>query len=151
MTISDQNCQQCGKYSPHMVSKDYGKICKDCDNMNRYEAGEEGFFLCDICGKADAHKNWIGGLSRDNICFSCDFWVNCVKEYNKGNKIVINRNCFVVGDENQKGFRGFDGRRFKIRMLADGKAFETSNLWHNGQVPENFGPYLPDNAEFIQE
>jgi hypothetical protein len=133
-----------------MVNKDYGKIkiCKDCDNMNRYVSDEEGFFICDICGKADSHKNWIGGLSRDNICFSCDFWVKCVKEYKKGNKIVINRNCYTVDDENKKGFKGFDGRKFKIRML-NGSEFETSNLWHNGKVPERFNSYLQDNATFI--
>ena len=45
-------------------------------------------------------------------------------------------------------FKGFGEHHFKIR-LNTGETIETSNLWHQGVIPDEFKESLKDNAEFI--
>jgi len=60
--------------------------------------------------------------------------------------IVINGVHYRIG----KGMSGgFGGRRFDIRMLADGRVVETRNLWFQGPIPPKWRELLPDNAEFV--
>jgi len=144
-------CPRCGNETYHTVGTPEGQICSDCYNMEKYEKGEEGFFLCPICGKADSPTNWSGGLPR-GLCFNCSFWTGIKEEYDKGHKLVIDGNAYQVGEElpdHSPAFRGFAGRRFTIRQNG-GKIIKTSNLWHNGKIPDRFREQMPDNAKFIQ-
>jgi len=81
--------------------------------------------------------------------FHKEYWNDIVKNYNNGDEIVVNKIAFFVDDEKQIGtYRGYDGRRFKIRF-KDGTEKETTNLWYNGEVPDEYKDVLVDNAEFI--
>lgn len=60
--------------------------------------------------------------------------------------IIINGECYNVGYENEKGFRGFGGRKFTI-ALNNGITISTTNLWHRGTVPKFLN--IKDNAKFI--
>lgn len=40
------------------------------------------------------------------------------------------------------------GRKFHIQM-HDGQVIETTELWHQGTIPEHFRERLPDNANFL--
>jgi hypothetical protein len=44
--------------------------------------------------------------------------------------------------------RGYGGAKWRVQFL-DGREVETSNLWHQGTVPEQYRRYLPDNAVLI--
>ena len=63
--------------------------------------------------------------------------------------VVIDGICYHVKEENRDnyGFRGFDGRPFKIQ-LDNGDIYYTTNLWYNGKIPKEY--YKGDNARFIK-
>ena len=61
--------------------------------------------------------------------------------------IIINQSCYhAAPEDDNSGFRGFGGKRFKIKMHS-GKIIETTNLWHQGRIPDEV--YTGDNAEFL--
>lgn len=47
------------------------------------------------------------------------------------------------------GFEGFGGRKFTI-CFNDGTEITTRNLWHNGEVPDEWRDKLPDTAKFVK-
>jgi len=144
-------CEKCKKTVTSAVCIGVGKYkCTDCNNMEKYEAGEEGFFICPVCGKADSPTNWIGGLPKE-LCFNCSFWTEVIEEYKKGNKVVIDGHAYVIGNEEARGgFRGFGGRSFIIEFYDSRQTIVSTNLWHNGEIPKRFRDKLPDNARFIK-
>lgn len=83
------------------------------------------------------------------LTFEQDFW----RQQLDGRAIIINGQCYHAGDENAKGERGFGGDKFVIEMLYNTAAYKqgqhiiTTNLWHNGKVPDWCG--VSDNAKFI--
>lgn len=50
-------CIKCNEYASSGKSTKSGFVCKDCYNMEQYENGVDGFFLCPICGRADSPNN----------------------------------------------------------------------------------------------
>lgn len=121
--------------------------------MEEYLKGNKDYFLCKICGKADAEKNWIGGLTN-GLCFNCSFWSGTVKAYNAGERIVIDGRMYFIGPEDKPilfKHRGYGGNKFYIKKLSTEEIITTTNLWHNGKVPEIFRDQLMDNAEFVKE
>lgn len=64
----------------------------------------------------------------------------------------IDGNHYVIGKEDNKaGFRGFAGHKFVIEFISgphQGKIIETTNLWHQGKIPEEYRELLPDNARW---
>jgi len=93
-----------------------------------------------------------------NTCFNCTFWLERLIEQGQPGRLSINGTCYafdikrpLLPDEPSSMYgssRGFGGRRFKIRMLADGTIHETNNLWSQGTIPARFRDRLPDNAAF---
>lgn len=59
---------------------------------------------------------------------------------------VIDNHHYIIDDEDSKAtyFRGFGGAKFRIKF-NDGQIITTTNLWHQGEIPENwrdkFSPY----------
>lgn len=99
---------------------------------------------CEICGKEiKESSSYEAILCGADECFHTWFWKNALDD----EAIIIDQNCYHAAPEHDNsGFRGFGGRRFKIRMLS-GKIIETTNLWHQGRIPDEF--YRSDNAEFV--
>jgi len=93
-----------------------------------------------------------------NTCFHCTFWLERLAEQHQPGHLIINGTCYsfdikrpILPEEAPNPYgssRGFGGRRFKIRMLADGTIHETNNLWSQGTIPVRFRDRLPDNAAF---
>lgn len=86
----------------------------------------------------------------DSDCFGTHFWD--LKVQRKDELIIIDGESYWVGDENKRRdreFRGFDGRKFTIQKFGE-EPFETTNLWANGTVPEEYRSRLPDNAVFVR-
>jgi hypothetical protein len=83
--------------------------------------------------------------------FSAYFWAEKVDWLNKGNKKVarINGQHHVIGDESVSDFwKGCGGNQFKIKYFS-GEEIVTTNLWHQGEIPEELKEILKDNAEWI--
>lgn len=102
--------------------------CKECNSNIRLSYG-----------------NLNTELETNQVCIDCHFWTNVL---NSRKKIVISGKCYHIDPNEKSEYKGFDGRRFKIQFL-DGTLIETTNLWHNGTVPEHFLGRFPDNAKFV--
>lgn len=84
-------------------------------------------------------------LETNQVCIDCYSWIENLKFDPK--RVIINGNCYHIGSKSEQ-FKGYGGRRFKIQFL-DGTLTETTNLWHNGIIPEHFLERFPDNAKFV--
>ena len=104
---------------------------------------------CEICGKEIEKSNYYRMiLCNNDSCYHKFYWMEKVK--NKDKVAIINNNCYTIGDEEHTGCdRGFDGAKFTIRF-NDGRIVQTTNLWDNGKVPEEFRDLLQNNAVFIK-
>jgi len=109
-------------------------------------------YKCKECGKKiseDDLKYAIrDSLISEKLCFECNFWMDKIKTINDPYWLRINNESYYVGDEEDDRLRGFNGQKFRIKF-DDGKIIETTNLWHQGTIPERFRNRLPDNAKFI--
>lgn len=94
--------------------------------------------------------------SHMNICgFECHrkkIWLDIIEEREK--HVVIDGECYYLERNNlngcdRAGFKGFGGRRFRIKF-NNGEIIETTNLWHNGVIPDEFRNVLKDEAVFIE-
>ena len=104
--------------------------------------------ICRVCGK-EMDRPAYGRTICSSECFHKAFWQEKVDR--KDEYLIIDGCCYYLGDENYKGpFRGFGGRKFYIRK-RDGQLLKTTNLWCQGEVPEEFRDELCNNAEFVEE
>ena len=100
---------------------------------------------CVVCGK-EIHdgKGFCGDFCSES-CFTKDFWNKALDN----EAIVINGECYHLGDENDTSyFRGYGGHKFVIEM-NDGRRIITTNLWNQGTIPEKF--FKGNNARFVNE
>lgn len=106
--------------------------------------------ICEICGKNFENKAYVGRFEKccSSECFNKKFWNDIVEE--KDGHIFIDGVCYSIADKSILGILGFGGRRFKIKMLDDGRIIETNNLWCQGNVPEEYRSILPNTAEFVR-
>jgi hypothetical protein len=81
-------------------------------------------------------------------CFTCNHFMQRTRMLPNDRHIVINNEMYWIGDETSSSslLRGYGGRRFLI--IRDNERIVTTNLWHNGTVPEHLRQYLPNNAVF---
>lgn len=78
-------------------------------------------------------------------CFHRDFWQSVLKT-----GIIVNRECYQIADENSlSSFRCFGGKKFIFEMKDTGERIVSTNVWHNGTVPEEM--YTGDNAVIVKE
>ena len=80
---------------------------------------------------------------RGRLCSYCGFWTEKLSM----NGIRINGTHYMPSNDTGP-FKGYGGHDFKIQMNS-GEVIHTSNLWCQGDIPENFRERLPDNASFL--
>ena len=93
-------------------------------------------------------------IKERGICFNC----NCFYRLLGMNGLVIlrpdvsgGRHHYMIGGEGGPAkWKGFGGQKWIIQ-LADGKIIETTNLWHQGEIPVHFYDRFPINAKIITE
>ena len=102
---------------------------------------------CEICGKEIEKSRYSHKVICSDKCFDEDFWLDKIKD--KDEYIRIDGVCYHLGNEKDM-FRGFGGSQFKIKFF-DGREITSTNLWHNGDIPEKYKGELCDNAEFIRD
>lgn len=119
-------------------------LCEDCCAKDM-----PGHFACKECGK-HYHSSMTGSTLREGLCFKCNFWMDKVAWENDPEEKL---RCVRVSGKHyhiSEGFgfsKGFGGSKFCIQF-KDGRLVQTSNLWHQGDIPAHFKKRLPDNAEF---
>ena len=104
--------------------------------------------ICPSCGKSFI-RNHIPESYLDENCFDCSFWLKKINmpEEDEKRRVIVAGQHYMVG-ANTSGPKGFGGIRFAIHF-NDGRTVETCNLWCQGEIPERFRTWLPDNARFI--
>lgn len=110
---------------------------------------------CKICGKeiGEHDARWGSvfgeGFCCSKECFTKDYW-NCIVE-EKDQHVIYHHECFYIDDDRvPMGFKGMDGRHYAVE-LTNGKTINTTNLWVQGRIPEEYWDRLPDNAVSIKE
>lgn len=102
--------------------------------------------ICRVCGKEVINHRWTIPICSDE-CFTKDFWNQIVARNNDKHQVVINHKVYYIANENAIGERGFDGATYYIKFF-DGRIVKTTNLWANGEMPEEYYELLPDNAKW---
>lgn len=145
-------CAECKEVTsgPVRGNEKDGYQCWNCEVKTR-----PGRFHCLKCNALDDQSRTMCKL--DGFCFTCRFWQEKV-EWNSGSDRqrkpenlarIAGRHYVIHPDTGKMSWRGFGGQKFKIKF-HDGRIVETTNLWHQGEIPKNFRDELPDNAEFIE-
>jgi hypothetical protein len=80
----------------------------------------------------------------ERLCYKCAFWLE--QAANKTRVIIVGGTHYRYGGEEKSSARGFGGEKFTFRFLSDGSELTTTNLWHQGQIPDRFRHLMPDNA-----
>ncbi len=106
--------------------------------------------ICPSCGKPFIRDLTLEAYLDEN-CFDCSFWLKkiAISAEDEARRVIVGGEHFMIRLEETGPFKGFGGRQFAVLFL-DGRIVETSNLWHQGTVSEQFREMLPDNAVFIQ-
>jgi hypothetical protein len=107
-------------------------------------------FNCQICGEIENltyTEERQRQLAHHRICFSCNFWVERFWFHlTDPQSVICNREAYMARDTPlERRFRGYGGRKFTFYML-DGRTIVSTDVWHQGEVPEHFSHLLPDNA-----
>lgn len=104
---------------------------------------------CVICGKEINESLFSNAVLCSRECFNDLYWSERVKDINNKNQVIIDNQLYYIEPENDPSqFRGFGGQRFEIAFF-DGRTVVTTNLWHNGTVPEKYRDILKNNAKFV--
>lgn len=128
--------------------------CSECDGRGvvAVPPRPKSTTPCKECGDVGYSLDWCRAareeLERRGCCFTCCHWLTLIEQ---GGNVVVEGNHYLLGPEVPYMLpiaRGFGGRHVCIRFF-DGRGVCSSNLWHQGAIPERFRERLPDNAVFI--
>lgn len=95
-------------------------------------------------------------LRKEQLCSTCYFWhekLHWMADPADAERCVRTADFkhFTIGSEHEGGsFRGHAGRPF-IVTFHDGRTVRTTNLWHQGTIPERFRDRLTPNASVTEE
>lgn len=120
-------------------------------NFIIHEYKEHSVFVCKTCGKYTFRRLMPHAYLNGENCHTCSYWFKKATygPERRERQVIVNHTHYMIGEEFEgPGFRGLGGRGLAIGFL-DGRVVITSNLWHQGEIPEHFWDLLPDNANFI--
>ena len=101
---------------------------------------------CEICGKEIEKSSYANDILCDNPnCFEKSFWKEIIE--NKNKYFFINKKSYCIGANTL--FKGFGGKKFKIKLLKNNKIVKTDNLRCQGDIPLRYQKILKDNATFV--
>lgn len=108
-------------------------------------------YMCVECGAEGNAGSYHGGeeIYAARACFNCHFWLKKVVSRDEPGVVRAGGIHYTIGKEGE-AFPGFSGQRFVV-VFNDGRRVETTNLWHQGTIPERFRERLPDNATFERD
>lgn len=103
---------------------------------------------CKVCGEFFQEPHYE--CKDDNICFSCYHWTGqrSIDEIDPDSTVIVGGHHYRIRPETER-YKGFAGAKWIIQFLT-GYTVTTTNLWHQGEIPEFWRPTFPDNARFLQ-
>jgi len=115
----------------------------------------QNFIRCSVCDQLyDTASTYRGDrLKAKGLCFECNFWTEkCenLRTYPR-EQIVCQARAYVIAPEDVRGMRGFGGAKYVIEFLDTKEVVESTNLWHNGEIPARFRPMMPDTVRFVPQ
>jgi len=119
---------------------------------------------CKSCHKEDNDFTHYGPckvrnmMEKEQLCFNCAFWEIHARDFEAGKEkekvFFVHGTRYHDGGKVDKkitrGFLGYGGADWIIKIKDTGQIIETNNLWCQGDVPKHFKHRMPDNAEFIE-
>lgn len=107
---------------------------------------------CQVCGKEIEKSRYAKSTICSSDCFTKNYWNKIVESYDDPRRVIIDGKSFYIEDENpHNGLpKGFGGRKFIIAR-NNGIIIETTNLWAQGEVPDEYRSVLKDNAQFLND
>lgn len=100
-------------------------------------------------------------LAKEDSVFSAAFWMGRILAMNNGDKtdyglpvLRMNGHHYIAGERNtgtNKGMLGYGGREWTVEYTTGpdkGTFVYTNNMWHQGEIPEQLKPVMPDNAQY---
>jgi len=117
----------------------------------------ENGLKCSYCGEHD-RLYWTEHVRKKLIaqqaCHGCGFWLDHARRdlIDVADKyrhvITADWGHYIIGSEEGGRFRGFGGARFTVEWFdKDRPATVTTNLWHQGTIPEHMRHRFEVNAE----
>ncbi len=104
---------------------------------------------CIVCNKEINKSMFNNAILCSSECFHINFWNELADIKDDPHVVRVDGVHYYIGNETQRGTRGFGGAKFHIKFF-DGREVITTNLWHNGTIPESHKELLPDNAIFLK-
>lgn len=109
---------------------------------------------CVECGKLDNAANFLkskaDAMVARSLCFTCLFWTEILEGLtNEPTAFRAKGQHWQIGDENAprgSSYRGCGGAPFLVTFTDGRPPRRTTNLWHQGDIPERFRERMPDNA-----
>lgn len=108
--------------------------------------------LCKECGErqqATYSEPTKSKMVEYELCFHCLFWTEFVWAKDDPKNVRWRHHHYTIGEEDAKGERGNYGRKYAVYF--QGRRVITTNLWHQGEIPERFWDRLPDNCVQLAE
>lgn len=118
---------------------------------------------CRVCGeiimKGQPHFVVEGGVVCSSDCYTEMYWLEKVEwsldcRTSEQEPVFRSKGLhYVIGAEDaEMTFRGYAGQRHFIYYMSGpfaGQLFTTTNLWCQGDVPNEYRNDLPDNAKIL--
>ena len=110
-------------------------------------------YKCVECGtEGDANKflrDVARSLFEQKLCFTCHHWARLLELADDPKTVRAKGHHYRIGPEGEP-FSGFAGTKFVVKFY-DGRVVTTTNLWHQGEIPERFRGRMLDNAVFEKD
>lgn len=84
-------------------------------------------------------------MAANSMCFLDNYWRTQQTTERDRAFVTPNYNHYRIEDAEETRIRGFGGRTFKVHYLT-GEEATTSNLWHQGVIPEHWRDRFPVTA-----
>ncbi|MHA1962769.1 MAG: hypothetical protein ACW99U_21480 [Candidatus Thorarchaeota archaeon] len=115
--------------------------------------GKRSHHKCKECGLVENNRHWAfvaDRLEKSGLCQECEHWLNAVNFKEQERVVRIKGHHYIINDEipGPAHLKGHKGQKFIIKF-NDERQVVTTNLWHQGKIPEHFKERLPDNAVFL--
>lgn len=103
-----------------------------------------------------SYRQQIESLFETQARYST-FWMSYYKEYLQGETngkipLVVGSEAYTVHiGTHHTGFRGYDGRHFKFKLIDSKQLIESNNVWSRGTVPPHFREFIAPNAILLPQ